>query len=69
LDGVQFTTEYCCFVENKAKSPKNQNLLDLREARLDVFLGGDVTYQSYADRFFNREKISIFWADSASIRT
>jgi hypothetical protein len=36
---------------------------------MDVFLGGDVMYQSCADRFFNFEKISIFRTDSASIRT
>jgi hypothetical protein len=55
-------------VGNTAKSLKNQNQLNLREANMDVFLGGDVTYQSYADRLFNFEKISIFRADNASIR-
>jgi hypothetical protein len=55
-------------VGNKVKLAKNQNGLEIREASMDVFLGSDITYQSYADRFFHLEKILIFRADSASIR-
>jgi hypothetical protein len=63
---VQFATEYCCFVRNKVKPLKNQNVLKLRETSMDVLLGSDVMHQSYADRFFNLEKISIFRADARS---